>query len=112
LNKLKKLYEELAIIDEKLINDFKLDSKTVERQIYYMRKKRDVLDEIKQLEIQAGFAFPDDEPAEEFEPDTVRQTILWYVIFGGKLPLFCTMTNTFTELLFRAYTPKNKHGGL
>lgn len=112
MNIINKLLARLEYIDYELKHNLKLDSKAVERQIKLIREKYQILDEIKHLEMKASFSVIGDEPDEEFEPDTIRQVILWYVIFGGKLPMFCTMTNTFGELLIRAYTPKNKHGGL
>lgn len=112
MNNINKLLTRLKYIEHELKNNLKLDSKAVERQIKLIREKHQIIDEIKHLEIKASFSVIEDEPEEEFEPDTIRQVILWYVIFGGKLPMFCTMTNTFGELLIRAYTPKPKNGGL
>lgn len=111
MSNIDKLLKRLQYIEHELKHNLKLDSKAVERQIKLIREKYDILDEIKKLEIEMTFSSLEDEP--ELEPEfNFKQIILWYVIFGGKLPMFCTMTNTFTELLFTAYTHKNRHGGL
>lgn len=108
MRNLKELMKRLEYIEHEIKNNLKIDSKAVERQIKLIREKYQILDEIKRLEIQAGNAIVEDEPEEEFEDDGFLQMVLWYVIFGGKIPKFLTLTNSFYELLIRAHTTKPK----